>query len=80
MDGAKLSKECDYYRINEDNGWLIAERGYVDNVSGYTIIQIQNAIFKSRSLSLLYSNLLHDYDNETEYHLYNLYTYWDSAY
>lgn len=77
MDAAGLRKSCDYSRANNDTEEVYSPLSYIDNVEGYTIHQIQDAIFGSSTWSNFQTNLSR-YENATKDHLSEAFTFWST--
>ncbi len=73
MDEAGVEKTSDYYLKEK------IAKSYIDNVSGYTIKEIESALIGARTFNIWKNQLKSKYpDNATKDHLDAAFTYWSS--
>lgn len=77
MDAAGLTKVCYYSKANLKAETVDSPLSYIDNVSGYTIKQIQDAIFVSTTWRNFETNLSR-YNNPTKAHLNETFVFWST--
>lgn len=79
MDGVGLLKKSSYYKEEGKKDQEKIDKTYIDNVSGYTIKQIEDALTGVETFEDWKNNLKSKYpDNETKENLDAAFTYWIS--
>jgi hypothetical protein len=75
IDGTKSRTSYFYYQ-DEDNEWVYLVKSYSDQVSGYTIRQLEDAINATTTWNNWKNNIKNLYNNATENNLDAAFNYW----
>ena len=75
IDGEKTVTS--YYYFTEDEPWAYAKKVYNDQISGYTIRQIEDALDGESTWNGWRNNIKNSYNNETEDKLHETFTFWN---
>lgn len=78
MDGTGLRKYAWYYYESNKFEHYDDMKSYTDNVSGYTMIQVEASLKGSRDAESWKTNLKKFYDNETEENLDDAFAFWST--
>ncbi len=76
IDGPKTTISF-YYYLNEDNPWVSLTRSYSDQVSGYTIRQIEDALVGQTTWNGWRNRIKNLYSNETKNFVDDVFHYWN---
>lgn len=76
IDGYK--KRHSSYYWTEDNAWVVSYKNYYDQVSGYTIRQIEDALYGEKYWNNWKNNIKNSYNNATENNLDASFSYWNT--
>lgn len=75
LDGNK-TRTSYYYYLNEDNPWVSLTKSYSDQVSGYSIRQLEDALKSERTWNDWKNKIKNLYNNATENNLDASFNYW----
>ncbi len=75
IDGSKTTTSI-YYYFSKDNEWVVLYRSYYDQVNGYTIRQIEDALIGQEGWPQWKNNIKYLYNNGTENNLDATFDYW----
>ena len=66
------------YYWTEDNAWVVSYKSYNDQVSGYTIRQIEDALYGEKYWNNWKNNIKNSYNNATENNLDASFSFWNT--
>jgi len=72
----RKTRTSNYYYESDDNPWVRTTKSYEDQVSGYTIRQLEDAIRTETRWGGWKTNIKDLYENTTENHLDTAFDYW----
>lgn len=80
MDDVGLTKTCWYYYDTKKDDFVEynSPKSYVDNITGYTLPQIEKSLNGARDAISWKNNLKNLYNNETENNLDDAFTFWST--
>ena len=76
IDGHKIRYTSYYW--TEDNAWVVSYKNYYDHVSGYTIRQIEDALYGEKYWNNWKNNIKNSYNNATENNLDASFSFWNT--
>jgi len=77
IDGTKTTSSFRYYE-SSDNPWASRFRSYRDNVRGYTIRQLEDALYEQKTWDAWRNNINNRYNNATRNNLDAAFSFWNS--
>ncbi len=75
IDGVKIRKSYYYYK-NDNNPWVYSYKSYNDNVSGYSMRQLEDALKGQKNWNNWKNNIKNKYKNGTKNNLDDCFSYW----
>lgn len=76
LDGNK--NRISYYYWTDNNSWVRSTRSYTDQVYGYTIRQIEDALKHQETWNDWRDNIKNKYNNETRNNLDATFSHWNT--
>lgn len=76
IDGKKTTTS--YYYWTNNNPWIELSKQYSDQVEGYTIKELEDALQGNKSWNDWKNNIINKYTNGTKTKLHDSFTYWNS--